>query len=317
MARPRVKFGLAVNASETVNEAVQKSAEAERRGLDYVWVGDASSERYGPTVASAIAANTKRLRIGLGLLSPYLHSPTQISSGFTTLVELFGERFDLCIGVGDRSQLQRAGVIFPVGFDHLKHLMNAKEAISKRFLRNKIRAKIFLGAQGPKILKIARFFDGVLLNHASPDMVKWAINQIEREKKVDLEIGIYAPSYVYSHFKEEVYKHLRIASSVVALGASTHVLEHYGVCERLRVARWKLRSGSAIDSVLKEVPKEVVGMFSIHMPSERLPEYIGELVQLGVNQIVLGYPQNFSKETVRDLAKALIQYRRSAGLVAK
>lgn len=99
-----LKYGLGVNANETVQEMIGKSVEAERLALDHVWIGDVPSQRYAFVVAAAIAEKTKKLTIGLGLLSPFLHSPDQITNGFLTLAEAYGNRFELCIGPGDRDQ---------------------------------------------------------------------------------------------------------------------------------------------------------------------------------------------------------------------
>lgn len=300
-----MKYGLGVNANETVREIVEKSVEAERLGLDHVWVADVPSQRYGLVVASAIAANTKKLRIGLGLLSPFLHTPDQIANGFFTLVEAYGDRFELCIGPGDKDQLQRVGIsIFPPrGISN--YLLEARKRIVKKLRENKVRYKIWLGAQGPRILKIAKFFDGVLLNYASPNLIKWAISKIGQMEAKDFQYGVYAPSYIYTDFDEEVYNLLRVACAVVVLGASEIVLRESGLYEKLVVTKEKMKAGFIPESILNDIPAKTLDKFSIHMPSSELHGYLLELAKLGIRHIVFGYPQNFSKKTVRDLGEAL------------
>jgi len=75
-----LKFGLGVNANETITEIIEKSVEAERLEIDYVWVSDLLAQLYAPAVASAIAGKTRKIRIGLGLISPLLHTPNQIAT---------------------------------------------------------------------------------------------------------------------------------------------------------------------------------------------------------------------------------------------
>lgn len=302
-----MNFGLGLNVNETTREIVKKCIQAEQLGLDYVWVADAPAQRYALTVASAVAANTKKLRVGVGLLSPFLYTPKHIANGFSTLVEAYGSRFELCIGPGDRNQLRRVGVslFHPQGIAN--YILDSKRKIEKRLREKNIQGKIWLGAQGPKMLGIARFFDGVLLNYASPELVKWAISKVGLVSKRDFLFGVYAPSYVYGGFDKDVYTLLRIASAVVAIGALDIVLKKFRIYNAIVAAREKLESGLIIESILDEIPPEVVELFSIHKPDRELRLYVSAISRLGVKHIVFGYPQNFSEKTIRDLAQALFE----------
>jgi len=301
-----LNYGLAVNINETTTEIIKKSIQAEQLGLDYVWIADTPAQRYPFTAASAIAANTKTLRLGLGLLSPFLYAPEQIANGFSTLVETYGNRFELLIGPGDRYQLQRVGV----SLSHLQgitnYILDSKKKIEKRLRENRIKGKVWLGAQGPRMLGIAHYFDGVLLNYASPDSIKWAISKVGRANKREFQIGVYAPSYVYSSLDKKAYNLLRIASAVVALGASKVVLKEFGMHEKIVAAKEKMEAGASLESVLNEIPPEIVGVFSIFKRTRELKSYVFELSRLGIKHVVFSYPQNFSEKTIKDLAKGLL-----------
>lgn len=305
-----MRFGLGVNANETTSEIVEKCVEAERFGLDCVWVSDVPLQRYALAVASAVAAGTKRLRIGLGLLSPFLHTPEQIADGLSTLVESYGDRFELCIGPGDRDQLERVGILLPHGQSMINSILDAKKTISRRLRQNKVRSRIWLGAQGPKMLKVAGQFDGVLLNYASPAMIRWAMSKINTVNRETFQFAVYAPAYVYKHFDNGVYTLLRIASAVVALGAPNIVMKRLQLYEKIKATKAKLKIGSIVESVLDEIPPEIVKLFSIYKSFDELRDYTLELSSMGIAHIVFGYPQNFSKKTVRDLAEACSEFRR-------
>lgn len=300
-----MKYGLGVNANETTQEMVEKSVEAERLGLDYVWVSDVPAQRYAFAAAAAISEKTKKLRVGVGLLSPFLHTPDQIANGLLTLTEAYGDRFELCIGPGDRDQLERVGVSLfdPRGI--VNYLLDARKRIAKRLLENGVKAKIWLGAQGPKMLGIAGFFDGVLLNYASGDLIRWALSKVGVVSNEAFQLGVYAPSYIYKEINKEVYNLLRVASTVVALGAPKIVLKKLGLFEKVEIARDKLNAGNIIESTLDDIPAEVVNRFSICKSSQELHKYLTELSKLGIVHFVFGYPQNFSKRTIKDLTDAL------------
>jgi len=304
LEKANIDFAIGLNAYETVEEIVGKCVEAERLGLDYVWIGDSPPHLYCPSVAAAVASRTEKIRIGLGLLSPLLHTPDQISGSIIPLIEAYGDRFEICLGVGDRSQLSRAGVDTKPA-KVWDHLLKAKRKIARILRAGGVATKIWLGAQGPKMLAASKSFDGVLMNYASPMMIKWAIDKVKPVSRKDFDFGIYAPAYVYRKWRPQAYRLLHIASAVVALGAPEAVLDEFGLSKRLRRAKEEHEAGLRIESVVKHVPAKVVDSFSIYTASSRLSSYLRELGDLGITHIVFGFPQNLSKITIRDLASAL------------
>ncbi len=307
-----MKFGLGVNANETLPEIINRSIEAERLGIDYLWVSDVPMQRYAPIVAASIAASTRKPKIGFGLISPLLHTPIQIANSYLTLVEAYGERFELCLGPGDSNQLKRVGISLSHPTGIANYLLNAKKQIAKTLSKNEIKCRIWLGAQGPKMLGIARFFDGVLLNYAHPDLIKWAVDKIGRVEKKGFQLGVYAPAYVHTDFNSEIYGSLRMSSAVVALGAPNSVLRNLSLYEQIAKARKILDSGSTISSIIDEVPQKAVELFSIFKASTDLEPYLSKISETNIEHVVFGYPQNFSEGTVRELAYSLKKYRQTS-----
>jgi F420-dependent oxidoreductase-like protein len=78
-------------------EGVERIAELERAGLDYVWVAEA----YGfdsPSLMGYIAARTERVTIGAGILPVYTRTPTLIAMTAAGLDMLSDGRFELGLG---------------------------------------------------------------------------------------------------------------------------------------------------------------------------------------------------------------------------
>jgi len=305
-----LKFGLGVNVNEKALEAARKSLEAERLGIDFVWVSDVPNGLYAPIVASAIAAKTKKIRIGLGLISPFLHTPAQIANCLQTLYEAYGERFELCIGPGDRSQLRRVGINLSQQIGITAHLLNAKKQIRKILRRNRVKVRIWLGAQGPKLLEASRLFNGVLLNLAHPKLIEWAINKVGPVKNDAFEFGVYAPSYVYRDFDPNIYKLLRASAAVVALGTHKTILERLNLTEEIAKANRRLDAGSSFSSVLAGIPRRTVELFSIFKSSSEIEQYLLEISKMKIKHMVFSYPQNHSEKTVKELATALKDHKR-------
>lgn len=304
-----MKFGLTVNVNETVSEVVKKCAEAERLGLYSVWISDVSVQLYAPVVAAAVAENTRKIRIGLGLISAYLHTPRHIAQSLITLIETYGERFELCIGPGDRDLLRRVGVSLTRPEGVQRYFKDAKRQIQALMKKEGVNCRLWLGAQGPKMLETAAYFDGVWLNYAHPNEVKWAIEKVKSHGKRDMRFGVYAPSYVYRDFDPRVSKLLEISNAVVALGASDAVLRRLNLYETVKEGKHRLRQGVTVKSVLQYVPSEAMDVFSISKRSDRLKGYLAELSDIGVHYVVFSYPQNYSSKTIGDLATALKRQR--------
>ncbi len=301
----RLTFGLGVNANEALKEIVEKSAAAEALGLDYVWVADSPVQLYGPAVASAVASATSKVRIGLGLMSALLYTPEQIARVMKSLWDAYGNRFELCIGAGDKRQLRRVGVHMSPVENLAPKILGAKERIQSILHDTGVVTRIWLGAQGPAMLRLAREFDGVLLNYSRPNMIRWAIKFAGLRKTRGPEMGVYAPAYVHFKPESEILELAKASSAVVALGTSARVLRQFEMYDKYYEIRKAADMSPTVEAILGELPNEVVEDFSVTMTATELPSYLAQLENLGVTHVVFGYPQNYSTKTVKDLAIAL------------
>lgn len=89
-------------------ENLELIQEAERLGFDSAWISEHHflDDGYCPSilpVAAAVAAATKRIRIGTAVLLLPLHNPIRIAEDGAVVDILSGGRFDLGVGVGYRA----------------------------------------------------------------------------------------------------------------------------------------------------------------------------------------------------------------------
>jgi len=304
-----LKFGISVNANDSLRGTVEKAKVAESSGLDYVWVSDSTVQLYAPIVAAAIASHTTRIRLGLGLMSPLLHDPQQIANSLITLCKEYGTRFDLCIGTGDRSQLFRAGLDLGNTLSLPAAIDKARTAIASEIRHAHLKTRIWLGAQGPKMLRIASNFDGILLNYSNPEMIRWAITRGKLRAGPKFTVGISAPSYVHSTMRSDIFELAKVASAIVALGTTRSVLRRMGILDEIDLLREKADRSPSLEEISSEIPSQIASDFSITKKPNDLPSYIQELSRLGVRHAVFGYPQCHSVETVKELADALARIR--------
>ena len=306
-----MKFGLSLNVNESLPDVLAKSLKAEDIGLDYLWISDLPTQRYAPVVTAALVSKVLNIRIGVGLISPFLHTPQQIASALTTLMESGKRPFELCIGPGDRDELRRVGIDLEEISNIPEYMLNSRREISERLKKRGLECKIWLGAQSPGLLKIASSFDGVLLNYSSPDMIDWALRTVrEAQHEIPTLVGIFAPSYVYRDPRPEMRQLLQFASAKVALGTSNSVLKKFSMLESLKPAKKQLLSKSLDVSTLKNIPPDIIERFSIFKSLDQLPRYVDEIDRLGVEHTVFSYPQGHSIETIEDLGDGLSRIRK-------
>lgn len=301
-----MKYCLNLNANIGLNQVLEKAVEAERLGFERLWICDGITQRFGPVAASAIAFRTSRIGVGLGF-SPFLHTPRQIAAALLTLVKRYGERFELSLVPGDRNLLRQVGIQLVEVRGIPQRILQAKEEVERIFRERKVRCSIWVGAQGPKMLKAAACFDGVQLNFGSLRMIKWGLERL-REAGIgrEFKIGVFSPAYVFEDFEEALYERMEKAASLVALGASKALLERFGLYERMRGVWAQSRSSGILN-----VPSDILEEFSISMSSQSLGDYVAQLTKLGVGYVVFAHPQDYSLKTIRELAKSIQQLTRS------
>lgn len=280
-----MKISLGLNVNETPDQLVKKGRLAEDIGIDTVWIGDLPNERYAPAMAALLAEQTKRITIGVGLLSPLLHNPEHIASSIRTLNDVYGQRFELLIGPGDRAKLHSVGIEPKRPVPEL--IVDALDLIRKIFHKYGIPCRIFLGAQGPRMLTVAKNFDGVLINLSDIEMISWAVNRINVDR-AGFETGIFAPSYIYTRIDEKIEKSALLSATVVAKGVTQSILERFHI---------KL----SIENIENQQTQQELTRFCIIKNIADFRYYIATLEELGIEQITLSYPQNYSTETIKEL----------------
>ena len=178
---------------------LEMAREAERMGLDSVWVAESwGNDAF--TYAAYIAAHTQTIKIGTGVVQIAARTPTATAMAAMTLDHLSGGRFQLGLGVSGpqvvegwygrpsdrplartreyveviRRALRREG---PLAFDGelypLPYTGEGSVGLGKplKIMTHPLRAEIpiFLGAEGPKnVAQTAEIADGWLPLYYSP-----------------------------------------------------------------------------------------------------------------------------------------------------
>jgi 5,10-methylenetetrahydromethanopterin reductase len=116
-------ISIRVSGAVEPRRCVELAKVADDAGLAALWFAENPFQRGIMATAGACAAATRRLRIGVGVVNPYMRHPVQIAMDFAALDELSGGRAILGIGSGIAGALQR------VGYETSRPVTAVREAI--------------------------------------------------------------------------------------------------------------------------------------------------------------------------------------------
>lgn len=305
-----MRWGVALNVRDRIAETLRKAEIADKGGIDQVWVTDFPTIRYAPTVAAAIAERTTSCRIGVGLMSPLLYSSTHIVQIMSTLIDSFGERFDLLLGPGDRHALASVGVSFSAK-SMVTRTTSALEDIKHGLSEVGHRSSILLGAQGPIMINASLKADGVLLNYSDIEMVKWALDQIKERIPDDFHLGLFPPTFVGDCKDIMSNPGISLSAATVAIGLSNKASEFFGFRDKIETARRLMAEKGQLDlEVVKLLGREILHRFAFCGTNNQLIDYLKTLVELGISSAVFGPPQGIRKSGVDSLVKAKVSFNK-------
>lgn len=177
------------------HDLVRYAQIAEQNGFTSFWLGERYYARGIYTVAAAIAAATKTIKIGLGIVSPFTRHPSLIAMETAALDELSGGRVMLGLGVSQISASRqgitdtRPALSLKETIEILRGFFSGEDVVyhgkmfemsepGSRFVFEPLRADIpiHIGGMGPKSLELAgRVADGEIIGmFATPGFAAYA-----------------------------------------------------------------------------------------------------------------------------------------------
>jgi hypothetical protein len=297
-----MKWSVALNLRETVAEVIERAVLAEAGGMDSVWITDYPAVRLSPVLASVIAQRTKRIRIGVGLLSPFIYSPTQIVQFMSTLINHHGNRFDLLIGPGDKARLADIGIELRKGTS-IVHGIKRSLLTIRDGLADYNNCHIFLAAQGKMMIESATSSDGVILNYSDMQMIRWAIAGLGSIPD-SFEIGVFPPTLIVDSKPQIDPYAIRASAGVVALGLHPSMIRRFHLHDSLSsAASMLIEKGHIDEDVINLIDKSVTDRFCICEDTDGVCNRMKLLQKLGVKSVVFGPPQGATLEGVKRLVK--------------
>ena len=191
-----MQFGFTLKPDHTIPATLELTRNAEAAGFDYGWVFDSHVLWREPyPLLTLMAEHSERLRLGTCVTNPGTREPTVTASALATLNEVSGGRMDLGIGRGDSAR--RVLGKPPITLAHTEEAIRViRDLVEGRTVMyegtelnfpwtGKWKLPIWLAGYGPLALAMTgRIADGVILQLADPDLIRWFVGQVREAATV-------------------------------------------------------------------------------------------------------------------------------------
>jgi len=308
-----VRFGIEFVPYEPIEKVVELARKAEEAGFEYCWVTDHYNNRNVYSFLTAIAQNTEKMMIGPGVTNPYLIHPAVTASAIASIDEISKGRAILGISAGDKTILDSLGVklekplaTMSESIQIIRRLL-AGEKVNfdgkifrlsgvKLNFKSKHEIPIYMGAQGPKMLRLAgKISDGALVNASHPSDLNYAVSQIRsgadeagRDFK-EIDITAYT-SFSVAESDEKAKEAAKPVVVFIVSATPSVVLERHGIStEDASKVREALKSGN-FGEAMANITESMLNSFCIHGTPADCIKRIEEISKSGVTQLVIGSP---------------------------
>ena len=183
-------FGFTLKPDQSLERTVSLARQAEQAGFGYGWLFDSHVLWKDPyPLLTVIALNTTQLRLGTCVTNPATRDPSVTASTLATLNEISGGRMDLGIGRGDSARrvmgkspttLARLEEATTLIRDLVEGRTATQDGTDLRLSWTRSdKLPVWIAGYGPKALELtARIADGVILQLADPDLIRWFVGQL-------------------------------------------------------------------------------------------------------------------------------------------
>ncbi len=334
---PKVgEFGVAFE-SASAREFIAAAKLAEDLGFGTFWVPEDPVFPGAFATSSAIAANTSKIKIGIGVLNPWTRHPVQTAMELAALDDVSEGRAVLGLGASVKLWIEDQ-----LGIPYTRPVTALRETVEilKRLFRGErldhngrifkaigVRATfdpgrghvpIYLGVMAPRAVALAgEVADGVLLNSiVAPDFIRRACAQIRRGaeragKTIDgFSMGAYltlSMSRDEHRAREAVKPYIAMIVGALAGQLQLPVFEQAGITPETagRFADGLIRGQLAVDLVTDSI----IDVMAIAGSPERCRERLAQVVEAGVTSPTLFFsPQMDFEQAARDVVAHLFPH---------
>ncbi|MGL4670017.1 MAG: 5,10-methylenetetrahydromethanopterin reductase [Methanobacteriaceae archaeon] len=308
-----MKFGIEFVPNEDINKIAKLVKLAEDVGFEYAWITDHYNNQNVYEALTVIAKETDTIKLGPGVTNPYVRSPAITAAAITTLDQISNGRATLGIGPGDKATFDALGIEWTKPVSTIKDSIammttlmaggkteSGAQLMGTKAVQEKI--PIYMGAQGPMMLKTAgEFSDGALINASNPKDFEAAVPLIKEGVSAagksisDVDIAAYTCCSI-SDDADKALNAAKIVVAFIAAGSPPPVFTRHGLPEDTGAKFGAFLGKGDFGGAIGAVTNDLMDAFSVvGTPEDFIPK-IEALGKMGVTQYVAGSPIGPDKE---------------------
>lgn len=300
----------------SVTQAVESAKEFEDQGFDRLWITDSHQLYANPYLTLGICAReTEHINVSTGVTNPVTRHPTVTANAIATVNQIAPGRASLGIGAGD-SAVYSIGET-PATVSELRQaasdiidLLNGNEVtydgVPYQLGLEHDPAPVFVAAEGPKTLRMAgEVADGIIFGGGTnPNIVEKGLEHVQTGAEwddrslEDLEVIVMGPACVADSRPAGVKQLIDLIEPVAYHNFTFSVddapAELHDELQRLVEKHDMQEHGQSDAQSAREISpdlREYLGhRFAITGEPEACRERIRKLEQLGVDELMLGFP---------------------------
>ena len=185
-----MQFGFTLKPSHSIERTLALTRQAEAAGFGYGWLFDSHVLWRDPyPLLTLMAGATERLRLGTCVTNPATREPSVTASSLAVLDELSSGRMDLGIGRGDsaRRVLGKPPTTIATLEEAIGVIRDLVEGRTVTYEGTALnlpwtgswKLPVWVAGYGPMALAMTgRVADGVILQLADPDLIRWFVGQV-------------------------------------------------------------------------------------------------------------------------------------------
>ncbi len=335
MLEESMRFGLRLaDYFGTTQNMVELAVLAEKNGFDSVWVSHDIFMRSSFVTLTAIALNTRRVKLGNTILNPYTTNPAELAMYLASLDELSNGRTLCGISAGALEYMEWLGIPArrPLtrtreAVDLIRKLLSGENSgyqgkefewskqCYMRFKPLRSNIPVYIGGQGDRMLEYSGASgDGALPLFYPPEFAEYGVSKIKEgarkagrdPSKVDISgcIWISIASDRESAVTDPLKELIAYFGPLLGVkGLASVGLTHKDFEEEHNVFKEK-----GVKEAAKLVDEKMLRL-AVYGTSDDCIEKLEKLDRAGVNEVLVGAPLGPSpKGSIATLGKSVIPY---------
>jgi alkanesulfonate monooxygenase SsuD/methylene tetrahydromethanopterin reductase-like flavin-dependent oxidoreductase (luciferase family) len=306
-----LRISLGLTTSMPIEESRKYAEIADKIGFYRVLVGEDILSREVFTYLTIVALKTKRVRLATGITSPYVRNIAVIASNSIGLQHITGNRFDLGIGPGGISEVERftgqkpihAVAVLKETTFLLRKIFNG-ETVRYRGVKAKLEGfrlnvkgavppKIYFGVRGEKLLSLAgRISDGVILSGPKDYLLraKKIVNQAAAKAgRAEDDVNKLIWNCFINVKSEKDVELAKLVAATIASSLPEKEVEKQDSADEILRIKNDFKKGN-YEEASRRVTDDMLANFCFAGSLDEIMEEAEKLGKAGFNEFVVGPP---------------------------